>query len=242
MKTLKSLLAVSLVLAAFQTFASAQEVVVNAAPRTSRAEQWITHYYQNPRPDDLPAVVHQLSRDGYFEKAGQPSIAIGFFATVFSQNPQNINYWLRETSDLPVEHRRILAAAAWQAGSSRGAAMIRELSTGSSNELQNQLTELIRRGPAPVASTQVRSEASMNLHWGAFLASGSEQNIVAVLTALGSGENNVSTAARYSLAQNAVEHRRVVEICRAQLDRQPEPIRSEIRAALNQAATRQPGA
>lgn len=239
MKTLKFVLAASSLLAASQLFAST--AAVGAATR-SAGEQWLAHYYQNPQPEKLPLAVHQLSRDGYFEQAGQPATAIGFFATVFAQNPQNINYWLNETKDLPNSHRRILAAAAWQAGSPRGLTLLREMSANDGAELQKEIAALLEKGPTPVASTPVRSESSMNLQWGAFLANGSEQHIVAVLSALGSGEANVSTAARYSLAQNAVEHRRVVDICRAQLDKQPEAVRSEIRAALNEAAAHQPGA
>src|SRR5687768_139813 len=53
------------------------------------AWQWVTSYYQNPRPDDLLPAVHSLSRSGYFESVGQPAVAIGFFTTVFAQNPQH---------------------------------------------------------------------------------------------------------------------------------------------------------
>jgi hypothetical protein len=240
MKTLKSLLVAGSLLAALQLSATAQVVTGYA---NSRAEQWLSHYYQNPRPDDLPLAVHQLSREGYFERADQPATAIGFFATVFAQNPQDINYWLHETADLPGAHRRILAAAAWQAGSPRGAALLREMASNSSRIVQVQIADLLQRGPSPVAGTPVQSESSMNLQWGAFLASGDERPILAVLSALASTETNLSTAARYTLAQNAAEHRRVFDICRAQLDKQPESVRSELKAALNEASSmRQPGA
>jgi len=232
MKTLKSLLVAGALLAALQSSATAQVVAVSG---NSRAEQWLARYYQNPRPDDLLVAVHELSREGYFERADQPATAIGFFATVFAQNPQDINLWLRETADLPEAHRRIIAAAAWQAGSPRGATVLREMAANSSHNVQVQIADLLQRGPSPVAETPVRSESSMNLQWGAFLASGDERHIVAVLAALGSGETQLTTAARYSLAQNAAEHRRVFDICRSQLDKQPAAVRSEIRAALNEA-------
>jgi hypothetical protein len=79
--------------------------------------------------------------------------------------------------------------------------------------------------PASVNQTPVVSAAAMNLRWGAFLASGDERHIVSVLEALGSNEPGLATSARYALAQDAASHPRVLEICREQLDRQPQAIR-----------------
>jgi hypothetical protein len=81
----------------------------------------------------------------------------------------------------------------------------------------------------------------MNFQWGAFLASGDERCIVNVLTALGSDEPGLATSARFALAQNAAAHPRVLDICRAQLDKQPESVRAELKAALNHASGK-PGA
>jgi hypothetical protein len=203
-----------------------------------RGQQWLVRYYENQRPDDLLPAVYSLSSSGYFESAGQPATAIGFFSTVFAQNPQNVTRWLAETKGLPQAHRRILAAAAWQAGHPAGARLMRELG----GEQNDDVRALLSSGPKPVVESPVRSASSMNLQWGAFLASGDERHIVNVLVALGSNAPGLATSARYTLAQNAAAHPRVLDICRAQLDRQPEAIRAEIRAALNASGATKPGA
>ena len=77
----------------------------------------------------------------------------------------------------------------------------------------------------------------LNLQWGAFLASGDERHIVNVLAALGSGEPGLASSARFTLAQNAAAHPRVLDICRSQLDKQPAAVRAELKAALNSAGT-----
>lgn len=224
------------------TLSSLRSESISATSQDS--QQWLTHYYENPRPDDLLSSVHQLSREGYFEAPNQPATAIGFFSVVFAQNPHRITSWLARTSDLPVAHRRILAAAAWKAGHPAGARQLRELSAGVPSALAAEIEGLLAAGSVPVAQTPVLSQSSMDLQWGAFLASGDERNIVNVLAGLGSDERGLSTSARFSLAQNAAAHPRVLEIVSAQLDRQPEAIRSEIRAALREmsAAGSKPGA
>src|SRR5258708_37554326 len=99
---------------------------------------------------------------------GQTPTAIWFFASVFAANPERVNYWLRVTADLPERHRRVLVAAAWQAGSARGAALMREMAEQCAWGTRVQICDMIQRGPEPLAETSVRSESSMNLQWGVF--------------------------------------------------------------------------
>lgn len=211
------------------------DVSSDSASSVSRSDQWLQRYYQNPRPADFLSAVHRMSHEGVISRADRIASSIGFFATVFAQNPQQVNYWLSQTSTLPESDRRVFAAAAWQAGHSRGATLLREMSRNSSDQIRQEIAELLTRGATPIKETPVLSESSMNLHWGAFLANGDDRHVLALLSAFGSGERNLSSSARYSLAQNAAAHDRVMQICRAQLDKQPEPLREELRAALNSA-------
>ena len=210
--------------------------------QANRGQQWLSHYYQNPRPEDFLTAVYSLSQSGYFESAGQPATAIGFFSTVFTQNPQNVNDWLVRTRELPAEHRRILAAAAWKAGHPAGARLLRELSANADDQLRTDIESLLAAGPVSVVESPVRSESSLNLQWGAFLASGDERHITNVLAALGSGQPGLAMSARFALAQNAATHPRVFQICEEQLARQPEAVRSEVRAVLNEVSVGRPRA
>jgi hypothetical protein len=114
---------------------------------------------------------------------------------------------------------------------------MRELSATDDSIVRLQVNDLLRRGPSTVAETPVLSESSLRLQWGAFLATGNDRHVVAMLTALGTNQSDLTIAVRYALAESAAAHSRVLDICRAQLSRQPEAIRSEIRAALNAAKT-----
>ena len=198
----------------------------------STDEAWLNQYYENPRPQDFLSAVARLDESGYFEH--QPTAtSIGFFTDVFARNHEKVNTWLSHTAHLSDTTRRILAAAAWQAGHPQGARELRELAAHSSPQVRSQITQLLKREPVAVTETPVASVSSMNLRWGAFLASGDERHVTSILTALGSGEPSLTTAARYTLAQNAAKHDRVLRICQAEMEKQPEAIRAEIRAALN---------
>lgn len=210
-----------------------------AARADTSAQAWLETYYLNPRPAELSPAVHRLSRSGWFEESGHTATAVGFLATVFANNPARVEGWLSDLSDLPLSHRRLVAASLWQAGHPLGSELLKRLSGNSS--VRTDVERLAARESIAVVETPVLSPSSMNLQWGAFLASGNERHVVAVLEAMGTDRPNLDLAARQSLAQNAVAHPRVMEICRVQLDRQPESVRAELRAALL-AAGAKPGA
>jgi hypothetical protein len=225
MKTLKSLLAVGLALTSIQ-----------AARAESSAQLWLETYYVNPRPAELTANVRALSREGFFEKPGNTAMSIGFLSTIFTENPDRIDGWLIELNTLPAAHRRLITAALWQAGHPLGADRLREVDKKSS--VREDVLRLADTPAQLVADTPVLSQSSMNLQWGAFLASGDERHIVQVLDAIGTGERALDHAARLALARNAANHPRVLEICRSQLERQPEEVQSVLRAALRDAESK----
>lgn len=224
MKTLKFALVAALLLAS--SLAARAEV---------SAQAWLESYYLNPQPEQLGQAVRSLSRQGYFEKPGHTAIAIGFLSTVFAQNPQRVDGWLVEFNGLPPNHHRLIASALWQAGHPMGAQLMRTLSEHSS--VAAEVHQLAAKPSVPVADTPVLSPSSMNLQWGAFLATGNERHVVAILDGIGADRPALSKAARYALAQNAVAHSRVMEICRSQLSKQPNEVQSILRAALNDAAS-----
>ena len=213
-----------------------------AAAFTARAEisaqAWLETYYLNPQPAELPRAIQRLSQEGYFDEPSHVAVAIGFIGTIFAQHPQQVDAWLLQLNGLPFRHQRLIAAALWQAGLPLGNDMLRVLGPSARNHEQvAQLATL----PAPaIENTPVLSASSMNLRWGAFLATGDERHIISILDAIGDDRPGLDAAARVALAQDAAAHPRVMEICRAQLDRQPEEVRSVLRAALLDASGPRP--
>ena len=215
--------------------------LVLAAPLAGRAEispaAWLETYYLNPAPDELPRAIKRLAQSGYFEQPGHVALGIGFIATVFAQNPTRVDDWLLQLNGLSLSHNRLIASALWQAGHPLGPELLRLLSQNS--PLRAEVERLADLPSQPIAETPVHSESSMNLQWGAFLASGDERHILCILDAIGLDEPALTARARLALAQNAAAHPRVLEICRAQLERQPDEVRGVLRAAVNAAEAAQ---
>jgi hypothetical protein len=203
----------------------------SAAP-TRDWSQWLSHYYEAPQADQVVPAVFALSRSGYFEGSGQPATAIGFLSAVFAQNPDKVDGWMAAFRNLPMAHQRLVASAFWYSGLPGSDRPLRALARNSNSEMRGEIEHLLAQGATPVRETPVLSEGSLNLQWGAFLASGDQQHIVNALTALGSNEPGLSTVARYALAEKAATHQRVYEICQAQLAHQPANVRDQMQTAL----------
>ncbi len=194
------------------------------------AQAWLETYYLDPQPADVPRGIQRLSREGYFDRNEHIAIAVGFLGTVFTQNAGQVDGWLAQLNQLPPRHQRLLAAALWQAGHERGGEWLRALGAGS--PLRPELERLAGTPSQRIVDTSVVSVSSMRLQWGAFLASGDERHIICILEAFGLDQPQLTANARLALAQIAAAHPRVLQICQAQLERQPEEISSQLRAAL----------
>ena len=237
MKFIKTVLTASLLLAAAQSTYALEKLVAVESAAEFNTLTWVNQYYKNPQPDLLVKRAYILSDMGYFEQEGQPAQAIGFFAALFAQHPEKVDGWIASFRGLPVKHQRLMAAAAWLAGQPRGESRLRELST--STELA-ELTALVSQKSAGLAQTPVLSQSSMYMQWGAYLATGKETHIIAILTAVGDKTPGLADSARLSLAMNAAQDDRVLQICQAQLDKQPKEVQEMLRAAINEAATKSP--
>ncbi len=218
--------------------------VAGLRAETQSGRQWLEQYYRNPRPQDLITEVRSLDREGYFATAAQRDTAIGFFSVVFRQNPQEVGGWLRAASRvLPETPRRVLAAAAWYAGSPAAAQQLRQLSASDALAERQDIARLAASGSRPeVAAIPVASEPALNLQWGAFLASGEQRYLGNVFAAFGSEQPGLSAAARYTLVRSAVGDPHVMDLCRSELARQPASVRAEFNTALDEAQSRKSGA
>lgn len=237
MKFIKTIVAAGLVLALSQSAFALEKLRAEESAAEFNTLTWVNQYYKNPQPEKLVQRAYILSDMGYFEQEGQPAQAVGFFAAIFAQHPEKVDGWIANLRGLPVKHQRLMAAAAWLAGQPRGASRLQELARGTDVAAVN---ELVGRAPAALDQTAVLSPSSMYLQWGAYLATGKESHVIAILTAVGEKAPGLADSARLSLAMNAAQDERVLQICQAQLDKQPKEVQDMLRAALNDAATKTP--
>ena len=124
-----------------------------------------------------------------------------------------------------------MASALWYSGSRKGVDYLKAYSRVVDPGLRVEIERLLAMKPS-LRDADVHSMSSMNLQWGAFLATGESSHITKVLAALGSDEPGLSAGVRLALAEKATAHQRVYQICQDELTRQTAEVRGEVQTAL----------
>lgn len=207
--------------------------------------QWLEHYYQNPRPDDLITAVKDLDAHGYLDVATQRETALGVLTEVCRRNQSDVDGWVNTSRRVMSDRAaRLVAAAAWLSGNQQARFHVERLSVDEDFGLEAQIALAMNEGtPSSLEAVAINSQPLLNAEWGAFLATGDARYVHNVFVALGSDQPGLANSARFDLAQRAATDPRVMQICQNELSRSPQSVRESFEAALNEThTTPRPGA
>jgi hypothetical protein len=182
--------------------------------------RWVTYYYLQPDPNNVPARIRQMSAFGILREERDIASVIAFLAEIFRQNPTKIGGWLADLGDLPVQDRRHLLQAVWESNTVEGRAALAGLNAATDREF---LAEIQKEEPLDLSTSEITSPGQLDMLWAAFLASGKSQPVERIIDVLGWAPPKTTVAmliqgaARWSLASNAFQHERVYQICKERL-------------------------
>lgn len=216
--------------AALALFALA--TVADAAPY--RGREWLNSYYRNPEPERFVASVFDLSRNRYFALPGRAMVGIGFMASVFRQNPDEVDEWLRYCRGLPERERRMVVAALWYAGFPKGEEYLRLYAEAAEQPRMREKLMRVLEGTPSFDDLPVASRSALHLGWGRFLATGDEGQLRRLFEAM-PAIPDLTLRDRWWLACTLAEHEAVVAWCRSELPHQPVEVREGLELVLSAA-------
>jgi hypothetical protein len=200
----------------------------NAAParfsNPQQLDQWVTYYYKRPEPAALVDAMLALSKQGAFKDANTASPFWGFLAGALSKQRAMVPATVKRLAVLPVEEQPVVILGLWYSGHPD----TKSLLAGLANEmpLQRSMIEDLSRSTPPklVELPLERDPGVMAALWGNFMATGDEAPVLRVIEALpftmiAQGDPQrlaMGRVAEWSLASNAAQHPRVMEILRRQ--------------------------
>jgi hypothetical protein len=205
-------------------------------------EQWCTYYYLYPQPDLTVKALLSAEKSGMFDKRTAQVCLIAISSQIFRENPKQLSTWIKELSPMTTEHKKLIWKALWQANTieSRKEANVIAQQFPEKNR-PPELTQFTPN-PHPIESMEL-SPAVLDMLWASFFITGDEryvERIMAALPGLRQGQYDASKAyiagaAKWSLASNAHQHKRVMSICLAALQKHTEwkPELTEIIAQAN---------
>jgi len=201
---------------------------------------WITFYYENPEPNRIPDAVEYMSKSGVLDKKNAISPIFGFLSGVFRKNPEKINSWLRDLRNLKENHFGVIILGLWYSGlpdsKSRASSLLDK-----HPKLKPEFG-FVNQG-SPITIEEIPLEQGpwvLDALWGEFMATGEEIPVQRIISALPwsdvKGDINrlmVGGSARWSLTSNAIQHKKVLEICEETVANQNSDIAIKLGEVIN---------
>ena len=203
---------------------SQEEVTFSESESVEAERDWLEFYYEKPTPGEFVDQIRQYSKEGILLDEGARPALIGFLSQVMRQNRGLIAEWYGELRSLSPEELQVIHTAMLYSRTSEADTLLK-LAFG--EELEKQKEELPK-----ILELQLDRQQTLDMLWGFFYATGSENAIRRVVACFQFADQPVSPedadlppnyrplysqlpdAAAWSLLSNSIRHPKVRKICR----------------------------
>lgn len=190
-------------------------------------ELWSTYYYLYPRPDLTVKALLFAEKDGIFDMKNAQLSLVALTSQLFRQNPKQLTVWIKGLTPLATEHKKLIWRALWQANT---ADCKKEANLFAQQfPTYDRPPVLTQSSPQPPLIENMPLSADvLDMLWASFFITGDERYVERIVSALrGQGQYDANKtltagAATWSLTANAHQHKRVMKICQASLQKYPE--------------------
>jgi len=221
---------------------------------TEDISRWISYCYLDPQPDRVTHFIDRACTAGMLKDENVTGPIAGFLAGVLSANPELAEPLVEQMAAYSGIERSGLVLGMWFSGLHNARLLLEPLMQPESSQQAAAAQSILSRMPREL--TEVPFEHGpwvLDALWGKFMATGDDAPVVRVMSALpwSTGEGDikgdvnkllVGKAAKWSLTSNAFQHERVMSICEAQLQSQPEEVAILLREVIEKARSQREAA
>lgn len=223
-------------------FVSTMAVASAGFKSDEEAGNWVTYYYKDPSPTNIPDAIQYMSLHGWFDNEKSIAPVFGFLAGGFKNNPEQVPGWVNKLSDLNESHFSVVVLGLWYADLPDSQKRVYEL-LEKNPKLKEELSYLYKGAPMPIDKIPLEQGSwVLDALWGNFMATGNKKPVVRIMSALPwidvKGDVNrllIGGAARWSLTSNAVQHQRIMEFCEEEVKNQPPEVAEKLREVIESA-------
>lgn len=219
--------------AAEEEFAKAEDIL-----------KFINDYRSNPQPEKLPQLVRAMGNLGLFRDLDMAGVHVGFIAGVLGANPDKTERLITEMFPMPPEDQVVLIKAIAFSGLANWKSVMERFV-----ERMPARTGLIHKYLYGDGKTldQLPLEGSsfvLDAYWGTYFATGNEEPVRRIVSSLAWAKNKndmdkltIASMAKWTLATNASRDKDLMDILKAEVNRQPKNIRAELSEVIDAAET-----
>lgn len=197
---------------------------------------FMVRYYLHPSPEKVSQAVQTMHKMGYLQKESAGAPITSFLSLIFRSSFSAIETTLVDFSSYSPTGQQVLLRALWLADTAQSKMTLQKLVAGNDN------AELLKSVPPKIEQLPIESPDVLDMLWGAFMATGDEKYVVQVISVLpySTIKGNiprllVGGSAKWSLTSNAIQHKRVLDICESQLEKQPKEVKEILSEVISEA-------
>lgn len=185
--------------------------------------EWSTYYYLHPDPAKIPGAIRFFSDTlaPKFPNTRMPFTA--FFSALFKKSDDLAEAAFNDISANGTENAKIfLINAFWLTDTAKSRHLLNQAKTRwEGDRIEGIVGRLIQNPPEDLMKVPVETPQTLDMLWSTFFATGDSEPVERIISVLPEAENGhgqeiiVGNAAKWSLASNSRQHKRVNEICKA---------------------------
>ena len=199
-------------------------IAVAAPEKFSDAQtlsRWITYYYVSPQPQRVGEAIRAASSKGFMNEGKNAPPFIGFVAGALHKTPAIAPSLVETLGSLRKADQPVVILGIWYSGHPQAKDILQRLSK-SRPAHKELIARLLANAPLGVLDLPLEQGPwVLDTLWGYFMATGDDAPVARIITALPwvnvRGDVPrllVGGAARWSLVSNAIQHERVMAVCR----------------------------
>ncbi len=247
MRSLQIVLVLSLALTGCTTLGGGESNVSEGPEAVSFTSDddfrsWFAFYYKAPHPERITASLHYMKQHAYLED--YPDIASVFLSHVMAANPDAMKQWVdTDWKDLGGAEWSVILVSLWMVDTAESKALMAQHLERADADHRDRIKGLKDRSPNVIdpLKAAIIDPRQVNLVWAAFSATGDERYVRKIIDQVhlygelrDETEAAIGEAAIMTLANNAMQHDVVAQLCNRMDNTHPDPkTRILLKAMLN---------
>jgi hypothetical protein len=188
--------------------------------------KWVTYYYIQPEPKKLQAALKFYTGSPIFDKTNTRMPTAVFFASILRNNNGLMEEVYKEVSSRgSVNAKAMLLKILWLVNNTESKQFIDKAKIGwAASQLSDDFKAISITSAPDISNGEINDPGQLDMFWAAFMATGDRLAIKKIISALRLLKSNngldiaIGGAAKWSLTSSAIQHQRVYEICKEELN------------------------
>jgi hypothetical protein len=193
--------------------------------------KWMTHYYEHPNVNKVYDAIEYMSNSDMLAHKKSHAPTFGFLSGIFQTNKEKTKTLVDKFYFLKKMPKDILINGIWYANLPKSKDIVYQILEKNS-KLKDSFDYLYKESPVNVVNIPFeKGPWVLDALWGYFMSTGKKEPVVRVIEVLKWSDAKddidklvVGVAAKWSLTSNAIQHKKVLNICKEEIKKQPKDI------------------